>query len=49
MLHLPTAIDTIAVTLTALDVHPAQDMQDDLADLMEESEEIQEMMGRSYG
>jgi hypothetical protein len=47
------AMKTAAVTLkqehAKLDIGEIEDMQDDLADLMMDADEINELMGRSYG
>ena len=32
----------------AIDINQVEDMQDDMADLLEQAEEIQSAMGRSY-
>ena len=40
---------TLKQQFKKIDVDKVEDLQDDLADLMEDSEEINEIMGRSYG
>jgi len=40
---------TLKTQFKKINIDKVEDMQDDLADLMEDSEEINEIMGRSYG
>ena len=46
MKHAKTALST---AYADIDVDDIEDIQDDLADMMLDAEEINEVMGRSYG
>ena len=43
------ATTTLKVEHEKINLDEIEDMQDDLADIFEDQEEIQEIMGRSYG
>ena len=43
------ARDTLQDQYKKLDINSVEDLQDDLADLMADADEINEIMGRSYG